>query len=128
MAVTPQMEVPAAMSRVIRLGKPSFVPSQLTKAIPEAMLTSTYLVRRVRSDVKGYGLTTGTPATPREAISSAESLIPMHTMPSLRMVDEQNFKPGRTESGKLVELFNNMPRRIDIGMPSATKFTSLARK
>ena len=83
MAVTPQMLVPAAISVPGAAAGPSFRLNQVTNTRPVAIAATT----------------TGTPATPRRAISIRLSLIPTSTMPSRSTVVVQNFRPGTSAAG-----------------------------
>mmetsp|Transcript_4720 Transcript_4720/g.6689 ORF Transcript_4720/g.6689 Transcript_4720/m.6689 type:complete len:84 (-) Transcript_4720:698-949(-) len=61
--------------------------------------------------------TAGIPAAPKDTISAALNLAPTQTIPALRILVVQNFRPGSNSFGRPTKLLMLAPRRIATGIP-----------
>ena len=104
-AVTPHIEVPAAIRAPIFCG------------IPSALATLVVTRRPIPTDAATHG----TPYAPRLAISKKDNLNPTHMIPALKSVVEHVLNPGTRLDGNVVRLFNASPTRIATGIPDTTE-------
>mmetsp|Transcript_14357 Transcript_14357/g.25724 ORF Transcript_14357/g.25724 Transcript_14357/m.25724 type:complete len:243 (+) Transcript_14357:831-1559(+) len=101
MAVTPQMEVPAAIRELILGGRPILLPNQGINVIPTPIEAQT----------------AGRPTNPTETKSTALSFAPTHTIPACRIAFEANLIPGSRAAGSGIVFLIASPSMIDTGIP-----------